>query len=391
MSRELTDKQAAALVDLIMAGEQARCGIGQPPVLVCPPPVWWEWLAGRTVDLRDLATAIAIRLKASEALVRELLWRSGTNSGDRAVLLRVCAAGEWLLAPVDRPFAASLAYDLNALGEERGAALVNSGDYVATPKLDGVRCLAWLCPAESHNCWELHTRDGRTIQHHQPIVDALREATGDMGPCVIDGELLATDGTWSSTIRALHGTGPRAIFHAFDLIPWREIDTDHFRLSAEHRWTLLRTVLRERHADLVRGVERWSVRSLREGHLIHRGFRDAGHEGTVLHHRLAPYRPGPSRAWLKIKDWQSADLRVTGVYVTDTGSVRSLLVAGEHCGRQVSAAVSAGLTAIDRANGHHPWMAAKVEVRFQSITASGSLRSPVFMRRRDVEHSEVAP
>jgi ATP-dependent DNA ligase len=97
-----------------------------------------------------------------------------------------------------------------------------------------------------------------------------------------------------------------------------------------------------------------------------------GYEGIVLKDPEADYAAG-SRAWGKVKPEVTEDLRVVdclpnGSLVVKRAGVR--VIVGIGLPRAVRAAAVSMLGRL-------------IEVRFQEVTASGSLRHPVFVRIRD--------
>ena len=98
----------------------------------------------------------------------------------------------------------------------------------------------------------------------------------------------------------------------------------------------------------------------------------AGFEGLVLKDPDAAYSEG-QRAWAKVKPESTEDLRVVDVLANG-----SLVVSR----KGVSVTVGIGLPRAVRAAAA-AMLGRLVEVRFQQVTAAGSLRHPVFVRVRD--------
>lgn len=382
----LPDRDRVRLVDFITRAVAARSGIGMEPALPMPPPIWHRWMAGDAVSLGDLAQAISIRLRVPHQVTHHLV-EAALGRCDRGRLLAIAAAGESLARPSHQLAGPAVCWDWLQLGEAQRAGLVGSGDYVATPKLDGIRANVTIGgPA----CVSITTRAGRPLigGWFPSLGLELYERFQDW-PCMLDGELLSHDGTWASTVREISSGGDRLRFHIFDAVPlseWQGNQVVGFQMRAVDRWAQLRERLPLCSEDLVAAVAREPVMGVGHAERLCDQYRAAGHEGVVLHHRFASYHPGSSRAWIKIKRWRSAEFYVTGI--TSTAKGVSLEIHGAADGRFIRSRVSTGIDATTRAAiaaDLAGWSKALVEVRFQEVTAAGALRFPVFLRRRDLE------
>src|SRR5207253_3371162 len=162
-------------------------------------------------------------------------------------------------------------------------------------KYDGYRLLARI----EHGDVRLTTRNGLDWTAKFPEL-AQNFARLPIGTALIDGELvcLASDGTTSfSDLQDAISTGKTGAlnFFAFDLL-YRD------------GWDLTGASLEDRKAALSEinplqsaGILRYSDHQAGHGPAVLRQASSLGLEGIVSKRRDAPYRPGRSGTWLKIK------------------------------------------------------------------------------------------
>ena len=191
--------------------------------------------------------------------------------------------------------------------------------WVYERKLDGMRVLA----SRSSDEVRLRSRTGGDAGRSFPeLVDAL--GTGDMPAFVVDGEVVAFDGDQTSfgqlqsrmhvSSAAKARRSPVAVFYyVFDLL---HLDGHSTRgLPLTDRKALL--------ADLFDWRDPLRYTEHREGHgrdLLSRACQ-AGWEGLIAKRASAPYRPGRSPDWLKLKCELRQELVVGGW--TDPQGARS--------------------------------------------------------------------
>lgn len=349
------------------------------------PSSWHLWLAGAEVSPALVALMLSrqygVRLPVARAMLSAAL-----DGGEPAGVLLAGRSADLGLGPVPSTFGPALARPWQDLSSVYRAELVRGGSYVATPKLDGVRCQIVLLPGRR----EILSRQAERIRHQDEMLDVLAEYFRDV-PCVLDGELLAHDGTWGSTISALHGKA-KARVHLFDLVPASEVTTGHFCTTADERWRILDSYAPWSRSDLVAEVPRVPVETAAAAEAATDAFILNGYEGAVLHSSQAVYHPRLSKAWLKIKRWRSQEFTVVGCVAgqTETGAPTfdAFDIVGRVDGREVHSRVGTGFTQAERGEiwrNQASWVGAQVEVRFGSVTDAGSLRWPVYLRRRDRE------
>jgi len=286
------------------------------------------------------------------------------------------------------------------------------------PKLDGYRVIAYVHGAEV----QLRSRRGLDLT---PFFPELAEelAAQAVEQMVLDGEIVALDGAGHPSFNALQNRAqlksPAEISAArrdspvvlvcFDLLHFAGLNLRGAPYSARHRY-LAQCLLPSAHLQV--------VHSSAAAEELYRASVGHGFEGIVAKRSDSIYQPGKrSRAWLKIKAEQSAEL-VVGGYTRGKGAREPLgaLLLGYYEGKKLRYAGHVGSGLDDEIIGallertaklerkdspfadevplHRPttWLAPKLvaEVNFSEWTPAGSLRAPVFVRLRDdIEAAKV--
>lgn len=202
--------------------------------------------------------------------------------------------------------------------------------WVFERKLDGVRVIATREQGRTPRLW---SRNQKSMDGSYPeIVEAL----GDQGPAqfVLDGEIAAADGTFSSLQARMHLQDPRRArrtgveveAHLFDILVLDAIDLTRLPQSTRHR--ILDAVV-SFDAPLFRSPALEGEPSA----LLDEACRD-GWEGLIAKRSDAPYVVGGrSRDWLKLKCVRDQEF-VIGGWTDPGGSRRGLgaLLVGYHDG-----------------------------------------------------------
>jgi DNA ligase D-like protein (predicted ligase) len=190
-------------------------------------------------------------------------------------------------------------------------------DWLLERKLDGERCVA----RKEGDDVRLESRTGKDLTSTYPEVTAAVSAQQARG-LLIDGELVAYDGEQTSFSRlqqrlgvsrpgpALVRTYP-VVYCVFDVL---EVDGEDLRGRPliERRARLARAL---RPGKAVQLTEAWSDDSERRFTAACR----SGWEGLIAKRADAPYSPGRSRDWLKLKCAWEQEL-VVGGYTDPAGS-----------------------------------------------------------------------
>jgi len=284
-------------------------------------------------------------------------------------------------------------------------------------KFDGYRALVAAKGKEVR----VFTRSGKDwTDKFAPLVAAF--AALDLPPCLIDGEIVASDAKGNpdfSTLQAVlkrghgaQGDGDALSFHAFDVIELEGEDlAGEPNIERKERLeALLKAADRPIHvADHLIGA----------GEKLLRTMCDAGQEGIISKRIDAPYRHSRSKAWVKVKCTRRQEFVVIGWKPSKAKGrpFSSLLMAQHEDGKLVYRgnvgtgfdgddfeALSGKLKRLERktppaeveeskARGVR-WVTPKLvaEVAFAEFTADGNIRHGSYLGlREDKDASEVTP
>ncbi|QNE04114.1 DNA ligase D [Croceicoccus marinus] len=177
-------------------------------------------------------------------------------------------------------------------------------------KFDGYRAMV----AAKGDEVRVHTRSGKDwTDKFAPLVEVL--ASLDLPPCLIDGEIVATDGkgnpdfsTLQQVLKRGHGSqgaDDALQFHAFDLLELN--GEDLAALTNIERKERLEALLADAAppihvADHVIGA----------GEKLYKAMCKAGQEGIISKKIDAPYRHARSKGWLKVKCTRRQEFVVIG-------------------------------------------------------------------------------
>jgi bifunctional non-homologous end joining protein LigD len=302
---------------------------------------------------------------------------------------------------------------------EAGDVPFNRPDWIWEPKLDGYRVLAFI---DEHGV-KLRSRRGLELSAKFPGLAAeLRRQ--DARGMILDGELVAFDANIKPSFAELQNRAQLktereiaaadqnvpVVFFCFDLLYFAGIDLRQSSYGDRRRY-LAQCLLPTPRVQLVHASE--------DGMALQAAALANGFEGVIGKRKESRYESGRrSTSWLKVKPTQSADF-VVGGYTRGKGSRAPLgaLLVGYWDGSKLSgkprgklryashvgsgfdertlAQVKARLDPLQRKscpfveqpelNAPTTWVEPETvaEVSFQSWTADGALRAPVFLRLRD--------
>ncbi|MFH8386986.1 ATP-dependent DNA ligase [Kitasatospora sp. NPDC018058] len=168
------------------------------------------------------------------------------------------------------------------------------------------------------------------------------EASRQLGPAILDGELLALDATGAIDFTAIQRRSPRGpragenfkiVFAAFDLLA---LGTTDLRPRPYHeRRAELEQLLRNAPATLT------TVPAAQDLPSALAWLPTPGVEGLVLKRTDAAYQPGKTASgWLKWRERHPLDLVVVGVTATDPAHQALVLAQPNHAGRLRPVAVT---------------------------------------------------
>lgn len=186
-----------------------------------------------------------------------------------------------------------------------GATVPTGSDWLHEIKFDGYRILARLAGDKP----TLLSRNGQDWTNRFPTIAAALGALG-LGDAVLDGEVVHLEPDGVSSFSALkddlaRGDTAPVSYHLFDLLYLRGYDLTDARLDA--RKAALETLLAG-----VPAILRYSDHIAGHGAAFQQNACRMALEGVVSKRADAPYRPGRSAAWIKVKCQEREELAIIG-------------------------------------------------------------------------------
>ena len=245
--------------------------------------------------------------------------------------------------------------------------------YACEPKIDGIRVIVTADLSSRRVSFE--TRNGNPLPSLDHLADeVLALLSGREGVWTLDGEAVSGRSFFTS-VGDLRSEAP-----ADDARLWL-FDVPSYDGDYSTRRAILEALFADNYPQSLILVP--SVSMTPEDAFVR--FTAEGFEGVIVKDKTAPYRHGiRSRAWLKVKDTDTADGEIVDI-VEGTGKCAGM--AGHIVIRYGRREVSVG-TGLDNATrtallADRSQLIGKIaEVDFQMKTPKGSLRHPVFVRVR---------
>lgn len=266
-------------------------------------------------------------------------------------------------------------------------------EFATTQKLDGFRCLSYY----NNGKILFFSRQGKAIEGLNDLEVAVREwrEKAKIPNCVVlDGELLSKSGDWSSTstIVSSKSTDKKVDYHVFDWYNPNDMDEPYnFRRNLLDEW---KQYLPENDLKVVNTLSYGNAEHCvnETAHLV----TENGWEGVMLNYAHAPYELKRTNTLLKVKKFQTADLRIIG-YFAGKGALSGMLggFIVRYKGNDVE--VGSGFKQSERIEfwKHKDWYIGKIiEVQYFEETTNQkdntvSLRFPTFKRLR-LDKDEVS-
>lgn len=283
----------------------------------------------------------------------------------------------------------------------------DSGDYTFELKLDGVRCLAFLCPDGT----QLRNKRNLVVSSIYPELSNIHRQV--KGRCILDGELTVIVGgkpQFSEIQRRALMSDPFKIklsatkfpvnFTAFDILYDGD---DLMAYPLEDRQECLNHVVQE--------SDRLAVTRVIEQHgkALYALTEQRGLEGMVAKRKGSLYHPGKrTKDWIKCKNLLDDDFVVCG-YIRK-GQGMTSIVLGQYRGdalvykghvtlgvaggsyRRITAlpTLSAPPYPVPTGNESAVWVEPRLvcSVKFMERTSNGGMRQPVFKGLRDDKDPE---
>ncbi|HDR8453962.1 TPA: hypothetical protein QC364_000754 [Bacillus cereus] len=190
---------------------------------------------------------------------------------------------------------------------------------IATPKLDGNRCVIFT---NDNGEIELLSRSGQVLEGYTEIVEAFKAFPKGI---VYDGELLAINNEglnskelFQKTQKIVRTKGEKTgvMFHAFDMLPIEDFKKGGCSTPCLLRKNALESIVEKYGNDLVAYVKPLYIGMFDE-EIIQKLSEDAceqEEEGIMVQLADAPYQLKRTFDILKVKVFESADLRVVDMY-----------------------------------------------------------------------------
>lgn len=258
-------------------------------------------------------------------------------------------------------------------------------------KLDGVR--TWACRygdniryvsrnGKDYCNFTVFTREVKDLAEHIAKMCGENDATH----IIIDGEAIAADrdfDTFVGNAKKEIADTSKFTYHVFDFVC-----TTQPNLMLDTRLLILQTYFDANSTKLKRLklVEHTELSSWEDISILLDDALRKGEEGLVLKCAHDPYVYKRTISWCKVKNRDTVDLPVIGVE-PGTGKYAGMMGALLVDFNGVSVKVGSGYTDSQRKEYLYnpPTM---IEVAYQAITANGSLRFPIFIKRRDDKFEE---
>lgn len=288
---------------------------------------------------------------------------------------------------VKKPFAIALASDWCKMNQAKREKHIGRKVYATTPKMDGLRCFFILIPGK----YAVLSRAMKPLKNLSKHLEALKTMFAGV-PCCIDGEIMGED--WNESVTAVKSSSGghiKASFFPFDLVTAEEYESGTFIMPKVKRLALLDKHIK--YGPMFTKVPFEPVFDCNEVIAEFKSHLAQGFEGSVLHDMTAVYRPDVNKsdnrtvAWIKVKEWKSAEFTVVG-FMAGTGKhlgrLGALVVEGDLDLKHIKCEVGTGFTNTLREEiwaDQAAWMGAICEIKYFEAT-EGSLRFPSFLRRR---------
>ena len=179
---------------------------------------------------------------------------------------------------------------------------------IVQPKFDGYRCLI----VKDGDTIISYTSSGKII----PLKTIEKELSKVYGSFVLDGELVSTSRTGTSTVcnRLIKGNvtvdDEVLIYNAFDLINFREFSSGVYKETCEDRLTNLDVFGLNNNFKHINITDSYITTSTDEVMNLYKLARENGEEGIMIKELDYPYELKRSQGWLKLKAINSCTLKV---------------------------------------------------------------------------------
>lgn len=273
------------------------------------------------------------------------------------------------------------------------------------PKFDGVRATAIVYKT---GVVEVKTRTGRDIpaasffhKELQHLAAPYFAALPHESAVVFDGELLGTD--FNNTVSVFRSDKPATsgTYQIFDMLPIAALAADAWTSKEyEARRNQLEALFSEYRAvsKKLALAQSYKVSNIKEIWDLYANFSAAGLEGCIVKLPDGKWCRKRTNDWMKIKAEESADLPIIGAF-EGTGKYEGMLGGLIVDFKGVDVEVGSGfddkarrelwdmylndLLKAEVGDKDYELLGSIAELTYQEVTPAGSLRHPIFKRRRD--------
>lgn len=198
------------------------------------------------------------------------------------------------------------------LAESGNKSFLDRPDYLYEPKLDGVRCIAFLNPGIlTSGRTRLQSRSGQDITARFPELAELHKQVDKY--CILDGELASRD--FNAIQHRIHQSKPLAIRVARNLYPaqYHVFDIINYDMDSVTPLPLI-----ERKAVLDKALtDSYEAQKLPwyvgEGRKLLEHTEAMHLEGIMAKRIYSPYESKRSKSWLKIKNFRESTFIIAGL------------------------------------------------------------------------------
>ncbi|EOO44158.1 ATP-dependent DNA ligase [Bacillus cereus] len=200
---------------------------------------------------------------------------------------------------------------------------------IATRKLDGNRCVVF----NKEDGVKIYSREGHPMIGFIEIEEAFKQFPVGQ---VYDGELLAINeeglnshDLYKKTSKIVKRKGEKVglEFHGFDVLPIEKFNEGGFEIECEKRKLVLKTLIEREKHPLVKNVDILYVGEFDKELLEELAEREKenGEEGIMVQLAEAPYECKRTKKILKVKAFESADIRCIDIYEGKEASTKNKL------------------------------------------------------------------
>ncbi|HFK1543421.1 TPA: hypothetical protein ACGXM3_005243 [Bacillus cereus] len=200
---------------------------------------------------------------------------------------------------------------------------------IATRKLDGNRCVIF----NREDGVKIFSREGHPMIGFIEIEKAFEQFPVGQ---VYDGELLAINeeglnshDLYKKTSKIVKRKGEKVglEFHGFDVLPIEKFNAGGFEIECEKRKSVLKTIIERENHHLVKNVDILYVGEFDKELLeeLAEKEKENGEEGIMVQLADAPYECKRTKGILKVKAFESADIRCINVYEGKEASTKNKL------------------------------------------------------------------